>query len=328
MAHGLARAALAALLGGSLGAAAQDVAKDAVAPIRLIVPTPAGGSADRVGRTVAAHLAAILERPVRVDNVFTGGMVGGVNAIAEAPPDGNTLGIGVSTAMIGGRFLVREARFNPTEDFAWLAILGRYPNALIVADREPARTLAQWIAAKRGSPRPIVAGAFGPGSASHLAASYLRVAHGVPIVPRWIDNLADGYRLLSSGEIDVLFDGVPNAVVELPRSGHRAIAVTSARPHAAFPDLPSFGTLGPDVSFDVWIALVAPKSTPAYARATYASAVAVLLVDPRFAASLRAAQLEVLGIGGDAALAFVEDEVLRVARLISRFGESPAPATK
>lgn len=300
---------------------------DAPQPMRLIVPAPAGGSADKVGRIVAAQLEAILGRPIRVANVSAGGMVGGTNAQAAAAPDGETLGLAVSTAMIGGRLLVRGARYNPTEDFVWLAILGSYPNAMIIPARDPARTLAQWLEAKRGAVRPVVAGSFGPGSAGHLASSFLRVEQGIHVVPRFIDSLTDGYALLTSGEIDVLFDGVPNAVAELPKSGHRAIAVTSLEPVAAFPEVASFGRVWPGVSFEVWLGLVAPKGIPEDARLRLASAVAVLLMEPRHAESLRAAGLRFRGIGGAKALAFVEDEVLRTARLISRLGETTTPAS-
>ena len=295
-------------------------------PMRLIVPAPPGGSADKVGHLVAAQLAPLLGRPIRVDDIATGGLVGGINAIAASAPDGETLGLAVSTAMIGGRFLIRGARYNPTEDFVWFAILGSYANAMVIPARDPARTLEQWVEAKRSSPRPLVAGSFGPGSAGHLATSYLRVEQRINLVPRFIDTLDDGYALLASGAIDVLFDGVPNAVVELPKSGHRAIAVTSSEPVAAFPDLPAFGRVWPGVSFEVWLGLVTPKGLPEVTRARLATAINALLLDRRHAESLRAAGLRYRGIGATDALAFVEDEVLRTARLISRFGETTSPA--
>jgi tripartite-type tricarboxylate transporter receptor subunit TctC len=322
--HGTARAIVVAIVGAAFASFATTThpqqADAGVRPIHLIVPAAAGGSADKVGRLVASQLSAILDRPVVVEN-HGGGMVAGSNAIAAAKPDGETLGLAISTAMIGARFLVPGARFNPTEDFTWLAILGSYPNAMIIPGRDPARTLDQWLEAKRRSPRALVVGSFGPGSAGHLAGSFLRVEKGVNLVPRFIDTLADGYALLTSGEIDVLFDGVPNAVVELPKSGHRAIAVTSERPVEAFPDLPAFGTVWPGASFEVWLGIVAPKGLPDIVRSRLASAIGVLLLERRHAEGLRAAGLRYRGIGGAAALAFVEDEVLRTARLISRLGE-------
>ena len=297
-----ARATVLAIVGAALatyGAAAQSQQADAgTRAIRLIVPAAASGSADKVGRVVASQLTAIIGRPVQVDNLAAGGMVAGTNAIAAAVGDGETLGLAISTAIIGGRFLVRGARFNPTEDFTWFAILGSYPNAMIIPGRDPARTLAQWLEAKRRSPRPIVVGSFGAGSAGHLAGSFLRVEQGINLVPRFIDTLADGYALLSSGEIDVLFDGVPNAADELPRSGHRAIAVTSEKPVDAFADLPAFGAVWPGVSFEVWLGIVAPKGLPDPVRSRLSAAIGVLLLEPRHAESLRAAGPAVPGPRG------------------------------
>ena len=298
------------------------------APVRLIVPTPPGVSADKVGAIVAVQLSSILGRAIVVENSHAGGMVAGHSAIAAAPADGDTIGLVVSTALIGGRLLSRSARYNPTEDFTWLAILGSYTNAMVIPARDPARTLAEWIDAKRRAGRTLVAAAYGPGSAGHLAASFLRVEQGVPLAMRFVDTQADGYALLTAGEVDVLFDGVPNATVELPRTGHRAIAVTSARPDPALPGVPAFGATWPGVAYDIWLGLVAPKGLPEFARTRLASAVGVLLLEPRHADALRAAGLRFLGIGGAAAVAFVDDEVLRTARQISRLGETSSRPPK
>ena len=166
------------------------------------------------------------------------------------------------------------------------------------------------------------------GSAGHLAASFLRVEQGVPLTTRFVDTQVDGYALLTSGEVDVLFDGVPNATVELARTGHRAIAVTSARADPALPEVPAFGAMWPGVSYDIWLGLVAPKGLPEFVRTRLASAVGVLLLEPRHADALRAAGLSFIGIGGAAALAFVEDEVLRTARQVARLGETALPPAK
>ncbi len=318
-----------ALVGASVAALApiaRAQAPDEARPVRLVVPAPAGTSADKVAEIVAVRIAPLLGRPVAVEHNVDGGMVGGLNAIAAALPDGNTLGLAVSTAMIGGRLLARGARYNPTEDFAWLAILGSYTNAMVVAAREPARSLREWIEAKRKAARPLVAGVYGPGSAGHLAASFLRVEQGVPIAPRYVDTLSDPYALLGSGEIDLLFDGAPNAVEDVKRTGHRVLAVTSQRPIAAFPRVPAFGATWPGVSYDIWLGLVAPKGLNEFVRARLATAAASLVADPGFVDALRAAGVQPIGLVGEPALAFVEDDVLRVAGQISRLRETTAPA--
>ena len=120
----------------------------------LIVPAPPGGSADAIGRLVADALAGIMELPVRVENIAGNGGVTGTNAIAASPRDGSVIGLAISSAIIGGRLLSRSAQFNPSEDFEWLAILGSYPNAMVLSTRSN-HTTAGAVARGRaqGTPR-------------------------------------------------------------------------------------------------------------------------------------------------------------------------------
>ena len=290
------------------------------APIKLIVPAPAGGSADALGRLVADVLSGILESPVRVENIPGDGGVVGTNAVVNAPRDGSVMGLAVSSALIGGRLLSRGAQFNPSEDFDWLAILGTYANAMIVGSRTNHTTLEQWLAAAKVAKTPLVYGSFGTGTAGHLAGAYLRIEHGANLSHVTVPSLDDGYAMLNDGRLDVLFDGVPNASVRMPRSGHRVLAVTSPGRAASLPDVPSFGELWQQ-SFVIWIGLFLPKGVPPPAYVRLASAVSVLLSEPRHADSMRAAGLTFMGLSGSGTRAFVEAEFVRSARLIARLNE-------
>ena len=91
---------------------------------------------------------------MRVENIPGNSGVTGTNAIAAAPRDGSVVGLAVSTAIIGGKLLSRSAQFNPSEDFVWLAILGTYPNAMLVSGKSPWRTLDHWLADARQGDHP------------------------------------------------------------------------------------------------------------------------------------------------------------------------------
>ena len=296
------------------------MAQGAPPPIKLIVPAPPGGSADALGRLMADTLSAILETPVRVENIAGDGGVVGTNAIATAPRDGSVVGMAISSALVGGRLLSRGASFNPGEDFDWLAILGTYPNAMIVSSRSNHTTLEQWLAAARSAKTPLNFGSFGRGTAGHLAGAYLRIEQGANLNHVALASLDDGYAMLSDGRLDLLYDGVPNAVVKIPRSGHRIVAVTSAARVPSLPDVPSFGEVWQQ-SFVVWIGLVLPKGVPPPAYVRLASAVSVLLSEPRYADSMRAAGLQFMGLSGSGTRAFVEADFLRSAKLIARLNE-------
>ncbi|MFO1312424.1 MAG: tripartite tricarboxylate transporter substrate binding protein [Burkholderiales bacterium] len=312
------RALLAAL--AAAGVAPALLAQDASASIRLIVPTSAGGSVDALARLVAGALSGIMEVPVRVENIPGDAGVTGTNAIARAPHDGSVIGMAVSSPMTGGKLLSRNARFNPIEDFDWLALLGTYANAMIVASRSNVTTFEQWLAAARAATTPLTFGTFGTGSPGHLAGAYLRLEHGANLRHVSLPVMDEGYAMLTNGRLDVLFDGVPNAMEELPRSGHRVVAVTSSARLPAFPDIPAFGEIFQQ-AFVVWIGLVLPKGVPPGAYAKLAGAVSVLLSDPRHAEAMRAAGVTFMGLSGAGTRAFVEAEFLRNARLIARLND-------
>jgi tripartite-type tricarboxylate transporter receptor subunit TctC len=298
------------------------VAQTTVTPgrIALIVPAPIGGSADQFAHMVADSLGNIMETSVQVENISGNGGVTGTNAIAAAPRDGSVLGLAVSTAIIGGKLLSRSAQFNPSEDFVWLAILGTFPNAMLVSGKSPWRTFDHWLADARRTTTPMAFGSYGTGSAGHLAGAYLRLEENAKLTHVTVETLDQGYALLAEGKIAVLFDGVPNAVVQASRGGHRILAVTSAARISTLPETPSFGELWRQ-SFVVWIGLIAPKDLAPEAYVRLASAVGVLLAEPRHADTLRTAGLTYMGLSGRGANAFLEAEFIRNAKLIAKLNE-------
>lgn len=289
-------------------------------PITLIVPSPAGGSGEAVGRLVAEALTTIMETPVRVTLVPGNGGVTGTSAIASAPRDGSVIGLGISTPMVSGRLLSRSAQYSPSEDFDWLAILGFYPNAMVLSTRSNHTNLEQWLAGARAATTPIVFASLGTGSAGHLAGAYLRYEQGAQLVHRVVERPAEGYALLADGRADIFFDGLPNALIEVPRAGHRFLAVTSAMRVDALPETPSFGELWQQM-FVIWIGLVAPRSIAPEAYVRLASAVGVLLTEPRYAEMMRSVGLAFLGLSGSGTRSFVEADFLRSAKLIAKLND-------
>ncbi|MEO8506203.1 MAG: tripartite tricarboxylate transporter substrate binding protein [Betaproteobacteria bacterium] len=314
------RRIIAALAAFAAAGSARPQSGSLPAALTLIVPAPPGSSSDTLGRRVAEALSTIIEVPIRVENIAGNGGVTGTNAMAAAPRDGSVLGLAVSSPIIGGKLLSRSAMFNPSEDFDWLGILGTFPNAMVLSTRSNHTTLEQWLAAARRASTRLPFGTLGTGTAGHLAGAYLRFEQSANLVHVALDSLDEGYALLSDGRLDVLFDGVPNALVKMPRTGHRILAVTSASRLPTLPDVPSFGELWRQ-SFVVWIGLVTPKGVPPATYSLIASAVAVLFAEPRHADTMRAAGLTYLGLSGRGTRAFVEEEFLRSARLIAKLND-------
>lgn len=308
------------LLGLGALPVARLVAAQALPPISFIVPNAIGGSADRVARVAAGVLSELLDRRVDVINVTGGGGVTGTAMIAGKKPDGNTLGLAVSTPMIARQLLSPDATYNPIEDFEWLAIIGTYPNALVISARRPERTLDELLASARQATVPLTYGTFGVGTAGHMAGSFLRLEQRANIEHKPFERTEEGYAQLASGKLDILFDGVPNAIDVAPRDGHRIVAVTSAARVPSLPDIPAFGERWPRESFVVWVGVVAPRGLPPEVFSRLASAIGVMVLEPRHAQALRATGILYLGLNGSKAKAYVDDEIVRTARLVARLG--------
>ena len=169
--------------------------------LTLIVPTAPGVAGDQLAWIVAEALSRIFENRVRVENVAGDSGVAGTNAIAAAAHDGTVLGLGISSAMIGGRLLSRSAKFNPTEDFQWFTILGRYPAAMVVPANAAQSDVAAWVASARETPTPLTYASVGTGSAGHLAGGFLRMAQGARLTHRAVEAPDERYALLADGKI-------------------------------------------------------------------------------------------------------------------------------
>ncbi len=331
LSRGVACSALACIasigLAQSIAAAPAPAASTApaVSPTRpsaamtFVVPAPEGSAADRFGRIIAKALAGVLEIPVQVKNIPGVEGVTGTNAIARADSDGRTLGLGVGSAMVGGKLLSRVAEYNPLDDFDWLAILGTYANAVVINQNQNAKTFAQWLDAARASPRPLRYATVGLATTGHIAGEFLHVAQHANVVHVSMPVTAQAYAALASGEIDMLFDSVPAARIVAKSGPFRIIAVTTLSRDPLLPDVPAFGDSWRDQQFYAWVGVIAPGHLPTDVRSRLAAAVSVVSADPRVVAALRDAGLSWLGLAGNEASQFVRDELVRQSKQIGDY---------
>jgi tripartite-type tricarboxylate transporter receptor subunit TctC len=298
-------------------------AEPAPAPITLIVPAPEGGSGDRVAHVVAQELETVTEVPVQLRYIPGLYGVAGLNAVAHAGKDGKTLGLSLSTPLIAGKLLSGQADYNPVDDFDWLAILGSYGNAVVVRADNPALTMADWVRRAGTAPKALRYGMAGTASAGHLAGEYLRTEHNARLVPVPYESVAQAYAQLASGELDVLFDGVPSAMVNARGSDFRVLAVTSAKRDPSMPKVEAFGEIWPGQHFDIWAGVIAPQGLAPEARARLAAAVSVMLLDKELPGKLATLGFTFIGLGGADARQFVRDELVRQAGMIARLAIAP-----
>jgi tripartite-type tricarboxylate transporter receptor subunit TctC len=292
--------------------------------IKMIVPYPAGGTTDFLGRLVAEQLKTGLGATVVVENKPGAATSIGAEQVARAEPDGYTLLIATSTTLAINKTLYKSLPYDPVKDFTPVALVAAVPFALIINPEIPAKTLAEFIAYAKAKPG-LAFGSAGNGSPQHLGAEMLKAAAGIDI--RHVS-----YRGSMPAMLDVIAGHIPFMVVDLQpalpqiRDGKvRVLGVTTSTRVAAAPDIPTLAEGGlADFELVAWQGIVAPAGVPRAIVDQLAAQIAKLVADPATRDKLTAIALEPLsGSTPDSFAALVKTEVDRWARIVKESGVEP-----
>jgi len=289
--------------------------------ITLIVPYPAGGTTDFLGRLVADQLESGLGATVVVENKPGAGTTLGAEQVASAEPDGYTLLLATSTTLAINKTLYRKLPYGPVKDFTPIALVAAVPFALIVNPTIPAKTLSEFIAYAKTKPG-LAYGSAGDGSPQHLGAEMLKAAAGIDI--RHV-----AYRGSAPAMLDVIAGHIPFMVVDLQpalphiRAGEvRVLGVTTLKRVAAAPDIPALAESGlPGFELVAWQGVVAPSGVPRAIVDQLAAQIGKLVADPATRDKLTAIALEPLsGSTPDSFAVYVKSEVDRWAAIVKNSG--------
>lgn len=232
-------------------------------PIRIIVPYPAGGSADTMARDVAAGLGAIYKQPVLVDNRPGGGGHIGAELVVNAPPDGYTLMLG--TISHHGAFkMYKSLRYSPPRDLQSIVLVAESFNVLMVRESLPVKSVAELIALAKAEPGKLTYASAGSGSATHMAAELFKFMTKVDMLAIPFKGGAPAQIALMGGHVDVNFDTAGTSRPAIQSGKVRALAVTLPKPSPSFPDLPAIADTGvPGYAAVPWYTIATGKDVPA-----------------------------------------------------------------
>jgi tripartite-type tricarboxylate transporter receptor subunit TctC len=289
--------------------------------IKMVVPYPAGGTTDLLGRLIADQFKTGLAGTVIVENKPGAGTTLGAEQVAKSEPDGYTLLMATSTTLAINKTLYKKLPYDPVKDFAPVGLVAGVPFALIVNPTIPAKTLAQFIAYAKSKPG-LAYGSAGNGSPQHLGAEMLKTAAGIDIrhVP---------YRGSVPAMLDVIAGHIPFMVVDLQpalqqiREGKvRVLGVTTPKRIAAAPDIPTIAEAGlPGYELVAWQGVVAPAGTPRAIVDQLAAQLGKLMADPATREKLAAMSLEPLPPSTpDSFAAYIKAEVDRWAVIVKNSG--------
>jgi tripartite-type tricarboxylate transporter receptor subunit TctC len=245
----------------SVPAAAQDWP---TRPLRLVVPFPAGGSADVQARVIADELAKAVGQPVVVDNKpGAGGSIGAADA-ARSAPDGYTLLMATTGTHSSNISLYPKLPYDPEKDFAPLTLVTIYPQVIVPGERYPQRSLPELVGALKQAGASANYGSSGVGSPTHLGAELFKRETGTQMVHVPYRGQGPALNDLLGGRLDVMFPSVPDVLSFVQAGQLRAVAIMAERRSAALPDVPTTAELGqPQLLSSIWSGLYTRAGTPA-----------------------------------------------------------------
>jgi tripartite-type tricarboxylate transporter receptor subunit TctC len=231
-------------------------------PIRWIVGFPAGGSPDIVTRLMGQWLSDRLGQQLIIENRT--GATGNIatEAVVRALPDGYTLLLATVVNAISAS-LYERLNFNFIRDIAPIVGIMKLPNIMVVIPSLPVKTVPEFIAYAKANPRKIHFASSGNGSTLHLSGEMFNMMAGVNMVhvPYRGGSPAAVTDMLG-GQVQVMFDNIPNSIEHVRVGKLRALAVTSTTRSEVFPDIPTVGDYVPGYEASAWWGIGVPKNTP------------------------------------------------------------------
>jgi len=260
------RLLLAALVAASFGLAAQPPAQAEPypgRPIRIIVPTPAGGPVDVIARLAGNYLSSSFGQAVVIDNRPGAGNTIGSKEAAQAEPDGYTLLYSSASGLVLAPMLQKNAGYDPLTSYAPIALVAQSSNILVVHPSLPVTSLPELVAYAKAHPGKVNFSSGGIGVLPHLIGEWFKSMASVEIVHVPYRGGGPSINDLVGGQVQMTFEGT-SVLLPLIQSGKiRPLATTSAQRIAQLPELPTMVESGfPGFISTSWTGLLAPARTP------------------------------------------------------------------
>jgi tripartite-type tricarboxylate transporter receptor subunit TctC len=289
--------------------------------ITYVVPYPAGGTTDILGRTVAQKLGPALGTTVVVDN--KAGATGGIGStfVARAAPDGNTI-LGTS---IGPMAIVptlkSNLQYDPAKSFEPVTIVGTVPHVLIVSASSPYKSVADVIAAAKAKPGTLTFGSGGNGTILQMQGELMKLETGTDMIHVPYKGDIPAMQDVVGNQIAMMFVPVAPALPHIQSGRLRALAVTSAKRLSSLPDVPTMAEAKiPDFVVEQWQAIYVPAGTPKPVVTRLNEEIVKLLKDPDVVARLEKVGVNVVGSTPAQLAELQRNDTAKWARVIKSAG--------
>jgi tripartite-type tricarboxylate transporter receptor subunit TctC len=229
--------------------------------VRIVVGWPAGGVADIVARIMGQWLSERLDQPFMIENRPGASGNIGTEAVVRTPPDGYTLLI-VSIVDAINATLYDKLNFNFIRDIAPVASFIRVPNVMVVNPLVPVTSVPEFIAYARANPGKLNMGSGGVGTPHHISGELFKMMTGVNLLHVSYRGGAPAVTDLLGGQLQVIFDPMPESIEHIRAGKLRALAVTTVERSESLPDVPTVGDFVSGYDTSTWLGLGLPRNPP------------------------------------------------------------------
>src|SRR5262245_6860164 len=289
-------------------------------PVKIVVPFPAGGTADVMPRIVADWLSRKWSQPVIIEN--KPGAAGNIGAemVANAEPDGYTLLSAPPPPLVINQNLYPKLPFDPTQ-FVPISVMGIVPNALVVNPQKiAANSVAEFVAYAKANPGKVSSATQGNGTTSHLTSEMFQLMADVTFVHVPYRGSAPALQGLLAGDVDIMFDNLGVSLSLVEGGKLKLVAVGTEKRMSSLPNVPTIAETLPGFASSAWFGVVAPRGTPQKIADRISADIAEALKQPEVIKKMGSLSAEVVGSDPQATGKFMREEVDRWNQVIKAAG--------
>lgn len=285
-------------------------------PVRFILPFPAGGPTDLLGRIMGQKLAAQLGQPVVPENRPGAGGNVGTDYASKQAPDGYAIVL-ASPSLAISPSLYKKLGYDPVKDFAPISMVAHIPNVLLVHPSVPAKTLKELVQLAKANPGKLNFGSGGLGTSNHLGSELFKSLAGVNIVHVPYKGSNEAMVGMMGGHVDMVVIGVPPTLPHIKAGRVRPLAVLAAERLPYLPDVPTAREAGiPNFEVTTWYVLAVPAGTPREIIGRLNAEWVKLAESPDTKEKMQTAGFEPMSSTPEQAGEFVKAEIVRWAQVI------------
>jgi len=311
------------LVAGLVAAGAQAQSPAAAYPskqVRMVIPFPAGGTTDVIGRMLAQKLTEAWHQPVVVENRAGAAGAIGSEFVARSPADGYTLVMGGGTTHSSGPAVNTKIPYNNITDFAPVTLVATFPNMLLVNPSVPARTVSEFIALLKANPGKYNFASSGAGSTLHLTAELFMMMSGTKMthVPYKGPSLA--LNDLMAGRVECQIDNMATAWPLVQSGKLRALGVTGPERSPTAPDVPAIAEVLPGFEANSFVGLLMPAGAPSDIVRKFSSETRRVVLEPDFKQKLQELGATAVGSTPEDFAAFIRKDTDRWRQVVKSAG--------